>query len=103
MGGHIMINDLFRPTYDLEKFKSSEFSITSTALKGAAALGLDTKGIKSVIKTMQPKHFYKSMTSLANHKVWQDVYHVPYNNTTLYIKFTEGILTEFILLSFKEK
>lgn len=93
-----MINDLFRPTYDLEKFKSSAFSVTSTALKGAAALGLDTRGIKSVIKTMQPKHFYKSMTSLANHKVWQDVSII----TQLFIS---NLPKEYLpnLLSFKEK
>lgn len=45
------------------------------------------------------------MTSYANanHRVWQDVYHVPSFVGTLYIKFTEDAVTEFLLLSFEEK
>ena len=31
------------------------------------------------------------------------VYHVPYKGLTLYIKFTQGTITDFALLSFKEK
>ena len=52
---------------------------------------------------MQRAHFYKSMTAHANHRVWQDVYHVPSSVGVLYIKFTTDVLTEFLLLSFKEK
>lgn len=98
-----MINDQFRPYHNLSKFKVSNYSITKTALKSAAKLGVDDKGIKSIIKTMEPAHFYKSMTSKNNHTQWQDVYHVPYQNKILYIKFTDNIITEFTLLSFKEK
>ena len=38
-----------------------------------------------------------------NHKIWQDVYHVPYGDYILYIKFTQNVISEFTLLSFKEK
>lgn len=95
--------DKFKPTYDLEKFKSSAFSITLTARQNALSLGFREEGIRQVISTMQPEHFYKSMTSYQNHKVWQDVYHVPYDDMILYIKFTENVISEFIVLSFKEK
>lgn len=48
--------------------------------------------------------FYKSMTSHANHRRWQDVYHVPIGDgPTVYLKFTDDIVTEFLVLSFKEK
>lgn len=52
---------------------------------------------------MELKHFYKSMTSYADHRIWQDVYHVPYDDMILYVKFTQNVLSEFTLLSFKEK
>lgn len=98
-----MIHDLYRPTYDLESFKRSDFAIRQSALRGAAALGLDDAGIRKVVSTMERKHFYKSMTSIANHKIWQDVYHVPYGDSILYVKFTKDAIAEFALLSFKEK
>jgi motility quorum-sensing regulator/GCU-specific mRNA interferase toxin len=43
------------------------------------------------------------MTSYSHHRVWQDVYHVPSLAGVLYVKFTADIVTEFLLLSFKEK
>ena len=52
---------------------------------------------------MQRKHFYKSMTSYGDHRIWQDVYHVPSVVGTLYVKFTADVVTEFVLLSFKER
>ena len=93
----------FDPSYSLTEFKSSNYSITKTAKTTARDLGFDMDGINEVISTMEPKHFYKSMTSYANHKIWQDVYHVPYGDLILYIKFTQNIISEFTLLSFKEK
>jgi len=93
----------FNPTYSLTEFKNSDFEITKTAQKTALALGFNDEGIDKVIATMEPKHFYKSMTSYANHKIWQDVYHVPYEDLIIYIKFTQNVVSEFTLLSFKEK
>ena len=52
---------------------------------------------------MERSHFYKSMTSYADSRVWQDVYHVPVEGCEVYLKFTADTVTEFKLLSFKEK
>lgn len=52
---------------------------------------------------MQRGHFYKSMTAYADSRLWQDVYHVPSPVGLLYVKFTADAVTEFLLLSFKEK
>ena len=93
----------FTPTYNLEKFKKSYFAITRTAYDTAFDLGFNEDGIRRITSTMEKEHFYKSMTSYANHKIWQDVYHVPYGNMILYIKFTQNVISEFTLLSFKEK
>ena len=43
------------------------------------------------------------MTSYADHRVWQDVCYVPSAAGLLYVKFTADAVTEFLLLSFKEK
>lgn len=52
---------------------------------------------------MTARQLYKSMTSNLDYKLWQDVYHVPHDDGTLYVKFTADVVTEFRLLSFKEK
>jgi motility quorum-sensing regulator / GCU-specific mRNA interferase toxin len=43
------------------------------------------------------------MTSYADHRRWQDVYRVPWNGMVLYVKFTDDVLTDFVVLSFKER
>ena len=43
------------------------------------------------------------MTSHADYREWQDVYHVPFEGLVIYLKFTNHVLTGFQLLSFKEK
>jgi len=78
-------------------------AVAGTALISAAAMGFGRAEIVATIHTIQREHFYKSMTALANHQLWQDVYHVPSPAGALYIKFTSDAVTEFLLLSFKEK
>ncbi len=93
------------PTYDLTSFKAAAASmaVTTTALQGAQSLGISRRGITAVIRTMDRQHFYKSMTSYNNQREWQDVYHVPHGDVMLYVKFVADVVTEFRLLSFKEK
>jgi motility quorum-sensing regulator/GCU-specific mRNA interferase toxin len=102
------MTDKRKPTYDLEAFKAAASTIdglnaTGSAIKGAAAIGFGRADIVATIQTMQRPHFYKSMTSYADHRIWQDVYHVPSEVGVLYVKFTADAVTEFLLLSFKEK
>lgn len=97
-----------KPTYDLEAFKAvfdagDKLKATGTALRGAAALGFGRAEIVATLQSMQRSQFYKSMTAYAAHRQWQDVYHVPSAAGTLYVKFTADVVTEFLLLSFKEK
>ena len=97
-----------KPTYDLDALKASfdreeNIAVTGTALRSAAALGFGRAEIVETIQTMRRMHFYKSMTSFADHRIWQDVYHVPTQAGVMYIKFTSDVLTEFLLLSFKER
>jgi motility quorum-sensing regulator/GCU-specific mRNA interferase toxin len=97
-----------KPAYDLKSFKAAfrsvdRLHVTGSALRSAAALGYGRTEIVETIQSIQCEHFYKSMTSSSDHRVWQDVYHVPSLAGVLYVKFTADIVTEFLLLSFKEK
>lgn len=97
-----------RPTYDLDAIKTAlgsveTLAITTSALRDAVALGFDRSGITEVIGTMTRKMFIKSMTTFADHRVWQDVYHVPARDLMLYVKFQADVVTEFTVMSFKEK
>ncbi|MBF0103236.1 MAG: type II toxin-antitoxin system MqsR family toxin [Desulfobacterales bacterium] len=97
-----------KPTYDLDAFKETvnkpeKLAATTTSIKTAAELGFGRSEIVETIQTMRKEHFYKSMTSYAEHTQWQDVYHVPSPIGVLYIKFTANLITEFLLLSFKGK
>ncbi len=80
-----------------------KLAVTGTALRSAAALGFRRAEIVTTIQTMRREHFHKSMTAFADHRIWQDVYHVPSPAGTLYVKFTADVVTELLLLSFKEK
>ncbi|MBB3649251.1 motility quorum-sensing regulator/GCU-specific mRNA interferase toxin [Rhizobium sp. BK619] len=97
-----------RPTYDLEAVKAvlgsvETLAVTSSALRDAIALGIDRNGIAETIHGMNRRMFYKSMTTFADHRIWQDVYHVPAQGMVLYVKFQADVVTEFTLMSFKEK
>ena len=97
-----------KPTYDLDAFRAAcssveRLQVTTTAVRTATALGFDRSDIVATIQTMQRSHFHKSMTSYADHRVWQDVYHVPSPAGPLYVKFTADAVAEFLLLSFKER
>ena len=47
---------------------------TKAAREGGAALGFDFDSMIAVVMALTPADFYKSMTTHADHRVWQDVY-----------------------------
>jgi motility quorum-sensing regulator/GCU-specific mRNA interferase toxin len=46
---------------------------TMSALVGGAALGFGFDGIVDVVMALAPGDFHKSMTTHADHRIWQDV------------------------------
>jgi motility quorum-sensing regulator/GCU-specific mRNA interferase toxin len=97
-----------RPTYDLTAIKTALGSVetlamTSSALRDAMTSGFDRAGVVETIAGIERGMFYKSMTTFADHRVWQDVYHVPARGLTLYVKFQADVVTEFTVMSFKPK
>jgi len=73
---------------------------TSSALAGGAALGLDFQGIVAVVLALTPKDFHKSMTTHADHRVWQDVYRPSTPAGEVYLKLT--VVDDVLIVSFKE-
>lgn len=97
-----------RPTYDLEAFKAAlgapeRLAMTTSALRDATTLGFDRRGVVEVLLSMDRSMFFKSMTTFADHRVWQDVYHVTADELLLYVKFQADVVTEFRVMSFKER
>lgn len=94
-------------TYDLEAIKLAlssvkKLHITATALKSARAMGFSSQDIVDAVQQIKRKDFIKSMTTYADHRIWQDVYNTEFNGYLLYIKFQVDALGHFII-SFKEK
>jgi motility quorum-sensing regulator / GCU-specific mRNA interferase toxin len=95
------------PHYDLARTQTiikrlGVAAFTKTALDGGRAMGLTTKEMLDVIAALTPRAFYKSMTTLADHRIWQDVYHAPTPTGKIaYIKITMRDAAPVI--QFKEK
>lgn len=73
---------------------------TGSALAGGAALGLDFEGIVGVVMALTLKDFHKSMTTYADHRIWQDVYRPTTPVGEVYLKLT--VIDDVLIVSFKE-
>jgi motility quorum-sensing regulator / GCU-specific mRNA interferase toxin len=73
---------------------------TFTALSGGAALGLDFEGMVGVVMALTPRDFHKSMTTHADHSIWQDVYRPMTEVGEVYVKLT--VIEDVLIVSFKE-
>lgn len=92
------------PQSSLAEVKSligaGRIQFTWSALSGAAALGLNQEGIVSVLMALTMKDFHKSMTTHADHRIWQDVYKPQTPVGEVYLKLT--VLDDVLVVSFKE-
>ena len=73
---------------------------TLSALAGGAALGFDFDGMLDVVRALTMADFYKSMTTHADHRTWQDVYRPTTPAGEVYLKLT--VIADVIIVSFKE-
>ncbi|MBM3533459.1 MAG: type II toxin-antitoxin system MqsR family toxin [Alphaproteobacteria bacterium] len=77
-------------------------AFTKTAMDGGRAMGLTTNEMLIVVASLTRKEFYKSMTTLADSRFWQDVYRAPTPAKRMaYAKITERDSAPVI--QFKEK
>ena len=95
------------PHYDLGKVQADVVRLgvtafTKSALDGGRLMGLTSGEMLAVIAALNRRAFYKSMTTFADHRVWQDVYHVPTPvRRDAYIKIT--LRDAAPVIQFKEK
>ncbi len=73
---------------------------TVSALTGGAALGFNFEGMLGIVMALTPADFYKSMTTHADHRVWQDVYRPTTAAGEVYLKLT--VIDDVLIVSFKE-
>lgn len=73
---------------------------TMSALAGGAALGFGFDRIVEVVMALAPTDFYKSMTTHADHRIWQDVYRPMTAAGRVYLKLT--VIDDVLIVSFKE-
>jgi len=96
-----------KPHYVLTNVKAA-FSDPATlnrsfvSKQGADALGMDDVAVVTVIQALAAADFEKSMTSYADHRIWQDVYRPKAGGTELYVKVTLDAQKALFLISFKE-
>jgi motility quorum-sensing regulator/GCU-specific mRNA interferase toxin len=63
---------------------------------------MDDVAVVAVIQRLTTSDFDKSMTSMVDHRIWQDVYKPKVGSQTLYVKFTLDAQKALLLISFKE-
>ncbi len=96
-----------KPHYDLAEIKAAfadaaSLNRTYSSRQGADDLDMDDAAVVAVIQGLSASDFDKSMTSIADHRVWQDVYRPRVAGTELYIRFTVDAQKALFLISFKE-
>ncbi len=75
-------------------------SMTQSAVIGGRLLGFDEEGIVATVLALTPADFYKSMTTHADHRIWQDVYRPTTPLGDVYLKLT--VIDDLLIVSFKE-
>ena len=98
-----------KPHYNLSQVQAvvadpSSRPFTAMALRGGFALGLVEEEMRQVVLSLSRRDFYKSMTTDADHRAWQDVYHgTTQEGTAVYIKITWYGDDRPPVIQFKEK
>jgi motility quorum-sensing regulator / GCU-specific mRNA interferase toxin len=94
----------FSPHSKLNKVKAlvaaGKVRATYSAVLGAAKMGLSFHDMVDVVLGLTASDFYKSMTTNADHKIWQDVYRPNKNVGEIYLKLT--VIDDVLIVSFKE-
>ena len=82
--------------------EAGRVNATASAFNGARELGInDLAGMCAVVMSLTPTDFYKSMTTYADHRIWQDVYSTKSaNSADVYLKLT--VIDDVLIVSFKE-
>ncbi len=93
------------PHYLLRAIQQQMNSVAAMNLTLSSQLDIRAAGMAmiealEVVRGLSRSDFYKSMTTHANHRVWQDVYHAAWRGKSPYVKFQQA--DEYFVVSFKE-
>ena len=80
--------------------RAGKVRTTASAVIDARLLGFDRAGVIELVLALAPGDFYKSMTTFADHTIWQDVYHRSTPAGDVYLKLT--VIDDVLIVSFKE-
>lgn len=100
-------NEKRTPQYSLNEIKTyieqRKFQIRKIAIDNAICdFDIRPKEILAYVLKIENSHFYKSMTSQYNNKIWQDVYHLPIGKDIAYVKLQIDS-DESVIIQFKRK
>ena len=82
--------------------ETGKVKATASAYSGARDMGIDNlAGMCAVVMSLNGSNFFKSMTTHADHRIWQDVYHATTaSGDDVYLKLT--VIDDVLIVSFKE-
>lgn len=72
---------------------------TTSAVRGYRAMDLQQREALEIVSRLERSDLYKSMTTYADHRVWQDVYHPVTRFGALYLKLS--VIDGLVVVSFK--
>ena len=90
----------YKPAVVRAMVAAGKVRATISALAGGAALGFGFEEIVAVVAALTPRDFYKSMTTHADHRIWQDVYRPKTSAGEVYLKLT--VIEDVLIVSFKK-
>ncbi|MBU9648817.1 type II toxin-antitoxin system MqsR family toxin [Burkholderia multivorans] len=81
--------------------EAGKVSLTASAVIGARQMGFTEAETIDVVRALTPFEFHKSMTTYADHTIWQDVYRPCTMRGDVYLKLT--VVDDVLIVSFKER
>ncbi|OXI96328.1 MULTISPECIES: type II toxin-antitoxin system MqsR family toxin [Burkholderia] len=81
--------------------ETGQVRLTTSAVLGARLLGFTEREALGVVLSLTDLDFHKSMTTYADHTIWQDVYRPLTVRGDVYLKLT--VIDDVLIVSFKER
>ena len=96
------------PHYDfavvkVEVVRLGTKAFTGAAREGGRRLDLSISQMLQIVCSLEKRMLHKSMTTFADHRIWQDVYHMKNHGVEIYITVTYRPGGGPPVISFKEK
>ncbi len=79
---------------------AGKVGVTNSARQNATSMGFKLSEMLEVVMALTPANFYKSMTTHADHTIWQDVYQPHTRVGFVYLKLT--VVANVLIVPFKE-